>query len=64
MAGRMSALPASRYRVSFIAPYSLRVLPQMAISGYIGKSETSYQMKMKKRSSVMKSPKTPVTSRK
>ena len=30
MAGRISALPAKRYSVSFMAAYSLRVLPQTA----------------------------------
>ena len=40
-AGTTSAVPARRYRVSFIAPYSLRVLPQMAMSRYIGSTATS-----------------------
>ena len=40
-AGSTSAVPASRYRVSFIAPYSLRVLPQTAMSRYIGSTATS-----------------------
>ncbi len=47
-----------------MAPYSLRVLPQMAMSGYMGKSETSYHTKRKKRSIAMKTPKTPATIRK
>ncbi len=47
-----------------MAPYSFRVLPQMAMSGYMGKRETSYQTKMKKRSMLMKTPKTPATSKK
>ena len=64
MAGRISALPAKRYRVSFMAAYSFRVLPHTAMSRYMGKSDTSYQMKIKKRSMLMKSPKTPVTKRK
>jgi hypothetical protein len=40
------------------------VLPHTAINRYIGNRDTSYQMKMKNRSKLMKSPKTPVTSRK
>ena len=36
----------------------------MAMSGYMGKSETSYQTKRKKRSMLMKKPKTPRTSTK
>ena len=47
-----------------MAPYSLRVPPQMAISGYMGKSETSYHTKIQKRSMDMKTPYTPATSRK
>ena len=53
---RINALPASRYSVSFMAPYSLRVPPHIAINGYIGKSETSYQTKIQKRSIDMKTP--------
>ena len=47
-----------------MAPYSLLVLPQTAMSRYMGNSETSNQTKMKKRSRLMKRPKTPATSRK
>ena len=46
-----------------MAPYSLRVLPQTAMRGYMGKRETSYHTKMKNRSMLMKTPKTPATSR-
>ena len=37
MAGRIRALPARRYRVSFMAPYSFRVVPQTAIKQVHGK---------------------------
>jgi hypothetical protein len=46
-----------------MAPYSLRVLPQMAMSRYMGNRETSNQTKMKNRSRLMNRPKTPATSR-
>ncbi len=47
-----------------MAPYSLRVVPQMAISGYMGKRETSYQTNRKNRSMLIKKPNTPATSTK
>jgi hypothetical protein len=64
IAGKIRALPASRYRVNFIAPYSLRVVPQMPMSRYMGNRETSNQTKIKNRSMLIKSPNTPVTSKK
>ena len=42
----------------------LGAAPIIGVSIFGGKSETSYQTKMKNRSMLMKSPKTPATSRK
>src|SRR5438067_9237898 len=58
----MNAEPAIVYSRNFIAEYSLRPLPQMEISRYIGSSSSSQNTKNMIRSSDVKTPSTAVSS--
>ena len=56
--------PCQDVKEKLECPVLLPGRPQTAMSGYIGKSETSNQTKRKKRSMLMKKPKTPRTNTK